>query len=132
MEILDFCINAIKEFPLKKYYQIDKDFEYILGIVTKGQINKQILDEIKEKSSNNVTYFGYAMIDNKVISFFEIKNVISSRPLLNSINRYLGNKDKFIVNYVPSLKEMCINVWGEQKFTSILVDDKKIDVKCFN
>ena len=44
--------------------------------------------------------------------------------------RYCGNKDKIVVNYVPSLKEMCINVWGEQKFTSILVDDKKIDVKC--
>ena len=70
MEILDFCINAIKEFPFKKYYQIDKNFEYILGIVTKGQINKQILDEIKEKSSKCVVYFVYAMIDNKIISFY--------------------------------------------------------------
>lgn len=130
MDLLKFCIDTTKDFPLKKYYKIDKNYDYVLGIVTKGQINKQILDEIKEKSSNCVTYFGCAMIDNKIISFFEIKNVISSRPLLNSINKYLGNKDKIVVNYVPSLKEMCINVWGEQKFTSILVDDKKIDVKC--
>lgn len=130
MDILKFCVDTMKDFPLKKYYKTDKNYDYILGIVTKGQINKQILDEIKEKSSNCVTYFGCAMIDNKIISFFEIKNVISSRPLLNSINKYLGNKDKIVVNYVPSLKEMCINVWGEQKFTSILVDDKKIDVKC--
>ena len=130
MEILDFCIDVIKEFPLKKYYQIDKNFEYILGIVTKGQINKQILDDISNKSLKCVVYFGYGMIDDKIISFFELKDVVSSQPLLNSINKYLGNKNKIVVNYVPSLKEMCINVWGEQKFTSILVDDKKIDVKC--
>lgn len=130
MEILDFCIDVIKEFPLKKYYQIDKNFEYILGIVTKGQINKQILDDISNKSLKCVVYFGYGMIDDKIISFFELKDVVSSQPLLNSINKYLGNKNKIVVNYVPSLKEMCINVWGEINFTHILVDNKKIDVKC--
>ena len=43
MEILKYCIDTVKDFPLKKYYKIDKSFEYILGIVTKGQVNHQIL-----------------------------------------------------------------------------------------
>lgn len=69
------------------------------------------------------------MVDDKVISFFELKDVIASQPLLNSINKYLGNENKIIVNYVSSLKEMCINIWGELNFKYILVDDKKIDVR---
>lgn len=130
MDILKFCVDTMKDFPLKKYYKTDKNYDYILGIVTKGQINKQILDDISNKSSKCVVYFGYGMIDDKIISFFELKDVVSSQPLLNSINKYLGNKNKIVVNYVPSLKEMCINVWDEINFTHILVDNKKIDVKC--
>ena len=50
MDLLKFCIDTTKDFPLKKYY--------VLGIVTKGQINKQILDDINNKSAKCVVYFG--------------------------------------------------------------------------
>ena len=130
MEILKYCIDTVKDFPLKKYYKIDKNFEYILGIVTKGQVNHQIFNEIEEKSSGCVTYFGYGMIDDKIISFLGLKNIVSSQPLLNSINKYLGNENKILVKYIPSLKEMCINCWGELKFHSIMIENQKIDVRC--
>lgn len=58
MDLLKFCIDTTKDFPLKKYYKIDKNYDYILGIVTKGQINKQILDDINNKSAKCVVYFG--------------------------------------------------------------------------
>ena len=130
MEILKYCIDTTKDFPLKKYYKIDKNFEYVFGIVTKKQVDRQIYDEIKEKSSDCVICLGYATIDDNIISFFELKNITSGQSLLNSINKYLGNENKIPVTYIPSLKEMCIDCWEELKFHLIMIENQKIDVRC--
>ena len=130
MEILKYCIDTTKDFPLKKYYKIDKNFEYVLGIVTKKQVDRQIYDEIKEKSSDCVICLGYATIDDNIISFIELKNITSGQSLLNSINKYLGNENKIPVTYIPSLKEMCIDCWEELKFHLIMIENQKIDVRC--
>lgn len=130
MEILNYSIDSVKEFPLKKYYKFNKDYEYVLGIVTDYEIDKEILDEIAEKSKKRVVSVGKAELDNVNICFFEINGVVASKPLINSINKYLGNKNIVDVYFVPSLKELCINTWGEIIYSKIIIDNIKIDTRC--
>lgn len=130
MEILKYSIDIVKDFPLKQYFTINKGYEYILGIVTKNNIEKDILDKIEQKSSKKVIFIGSAFLNNDNISFFEIKNITSGQPLLNSINRYLGNQDILKVNFIPSLKEMCIGVWGNLIYSNISINNIDIDVRC--
>ena len=129
MKILNYCANEVKEFPFKDYFKIDKKFEYVLGIVTKNAIEENITQTINEKSSGNVSFFGNAQLDEVVISFFGLKGVVSSTPLLNSINKYLGNTDKMEIYFVPSLREMCIDPWGELNYNNFIINSKKINVK---
>ena len=129
MKILNYCVNTVKEFPFKDYFKIDKKFEHILGVVTDKEVNKEVIQIINEKSSGNVFFIGDAQIDNLIINFFALKGVMSSTPLLNSINKYLGNTDKIEVYFVPSLKDMCIDQWGELIYNYFIINSKKINVK---
>lgn len=130
MEILKYSIDTVKEFPLKQHFTINKGYEYIIGIITESNINTDILENIKEKSSQSVVYIGNALLEKTIISFFEIKNIVAIQPLLNSINRCLGNDGTLEVSYVPSLKELCIDVWGDIIYPNIIIDRVKIDVRC--
>lgn len=129
MKILNYCVNTAKEFPLKDHFKIDKKFEHILGVVTEQIISEDVAKTIDEKSSGNVSLLGNIQLDELVINFFGLKGVISSAPLLNSINKYLGNTDKIDVYFVPSLKDMCIDPWGELIYNNFIINSKKVSVK---